>query len=80
MSKLLVCKKLSRLEWMSQAACDYHQVIRRRPLLEGVGLGDAVSSFMFHRIPWSFCRTSRNWSKLYYKYSGQGTRIIDIEL
>ena len=80
MSKLLVCKKLSRLEWMSQAACDYHQVIRRRPLLDGVGLCYAVSSFLFYKIPWSFCSTSRNWSKLYYKYSGQGTRIIDIEL
>lgn len=80
MSKLLVCKKLSRLKWMSQAACDYHQVIRSRLMLVGIGLDTKVSDFIYRKIPWSFCSTSRNWSKLYYKYSGQGTRIIDIEL
>ncbi len=80
MSKLLVCKKLSRLEWMSQAACDYHQVSRSRLMLVGIGLCTTVSMLIFGRIPWNPCGTSRNWSMLYRAYNGQGTRIIDIEL
>lgn len=80
MSKLLVCKKLSRLEWMSQAACDYHQVSRSSPMLLGIGLDAKVSSLIYYRIPWSFNPTSPNWSMLYDEYDGQGTRIIDIGL
>ena len=54
MSKSIICKKLSRLGWMSQAVVDYNRRYHSsRYLLDTINENSYVSTFLFCKIPWS---------------------------
>jgi hypothetical protein len=86
MEKLEICKKLSRLGWMSQAVIDnattreHTDYANIRPILQDLRLGTYVHSIIMDKIVWSVVRPhcSRSWCARFEEYNGLGATIRDI--
>lgn len=82
MEMLKVSKKLSRLEWMSQAVADNHKTRRDghsySKIMDGISLETRVNNIIMDSIRWSCAHISRAgmWSQRYDDYCG--TKIKDI--
>lgn len=86
MEKLEICKKLSRLGWMSQAVIDntttrrYTGYTAIRPILQDLSLGTYVHSIIMDKIQWGTVRSrcGRSWCARFEEYNGLGATIRDI--
>lgn len=81
MEKLEVCKKLSRLGWMSQAVidnkvCGYAN--EGHGILRGLSLRTRVHDIVMTKIRWGETHHSRCWSEVYEDYISLGACIRDI--
>jgi hypothetical protein len=80
MGKLKVSKKLSRLEWMSQAVADNHKTLRDgfnySKIMDVASLGERVNTIIMETIKWGTVPISRKWSQRHDDYSG--IKIKDI--
>lgn len=81
MEKLEVCKKLSRLGWMSQAVID-NKVSGMEAegwgILRDEYLSSRVQDLIMCKIKWSETHHTRFWSNVYEDYARLGTCIRDI--
>lgn len=81
MEKLEVCKKLSRLCWISQA-CDNMNKRRQRgvtdTMLRNTTLQTKLYGYIFNKVSWSF-PDGVNWVDLHNGYLGSGATIESIE-
>lgn len=81
MEKLEVCKKLSRLGWMSQAVIDNKvsgMEAQGYGILRGSSLNMRVEELIMCRITWSATHHTRFWSDVYEDYIRLGACIRDI--
>jgi hypothetical protein len=75
MEMLKVSKKLSRLEWMSQAVADNHKTLRDgynySKIMDDISLETRVDNIIMDSIRWhSAPIRTRMWSQRYDEYCG----------
>ena len=81
MEKLEVCKKLSRLGWMSQAVIDNKvsgMEARGYGILRDSSLNMRIDELIMCRITWSATNHTRCWSVVYEGYARLEACIRDI--
>lgn len=81
MEKLEVCKKLSRLGWMSQAVIDNKvsgMEAQGYGILRDSSLHMRVQDLIMCKITWGETHHTRFWSDVYEDYARLGACIRDI--
>ena len=81
MEKLEVCKKLSRLGWMSQAVIDNRvsgMEAEGYGILRDEYLSSRVHDIIMCKISWSRAHHTRFWPAVYEDYERLGACIRDI--
>ena len=74
MEKLKVSKKLSRLEWMSQAVADNHKTLRDgfnySEIMDDISLETKIGDIIMNSVRWRSAHISREgmWSQRYDEY------------
>lgn len=80
MEKLEVCRKLSRLGWMSQAVNNMNkrrQIGANDTMLRNTNLQTKISNYLFEKVNWSY-PDGVNWVGIYDGYVVLGATIESI--